>query len=104
MVDTLRPVPRAALSPTSHQPGTRSPLALEIRALADDLVGSTDRDAMTLEEEALVAEVIEEAVAAALPRIVDVVDDELTPRLESLPLHARLALAESRRRGQLGLD
>jgi hypothetical protein len=105
MVEMLRqpPVP-VRMAPTIDLPGCRSLLAVELRALAQDLAGRADRDAMRPDEEELLAEVVEAAVAAAIPRVLDVVDDELTPRLEALPLHARLALADARRRAQLGID
>jgi hypothetical protein len=104
MIDTRPPPARGRTAITVGQPGCRPLLALELRALAEDLAGRVDRDALTLLEEELLAEVVEAAATAALVRVVDAVDDELRPRLEALPLHMRLALAEARRRGQLGID
>ena len=104
MIDTRPPPVRIRTAITVGQPGCRPLLALELRALAEDLAGRVDRDALTLLEEELLAEVVEAAATAALVRVVDAVDDELRPRLEALPLHMRLALAEARRRGQLGID
>ena len=105
MIDVLRRPPRGGrIAIDVGQPGCRPLLALELRALAEDLAGRVDRDALTGDEEELFAEVVEAAAAAAVQRVIEVVDAELTPRLEALPLHARLALADARRREQLGLD
>ena len=42
-------------------------------------------------------------MAAVLPQVVDALDDALTPRLESLPLHARLTLSRARGRNEYGI-
>ena len=75
-------------------------LELELREMADDLAGRLDRDELSREDE----ELIEAAVVAALPVVFEVLDRELTPRLEALPLKARLTLARARRRRDYGLD
>ncbi|MHB8890986.1 MAG: hypothetical protein ACYC65_02950 [Candidatus Limnocylindrales bacterium] len=90
----------AALSATA---GSRSRFALELRVLAEDMAGRTDRDELTRDEEAELADAVEAAVDAVMPLIVDALDDALTPRLESLPLHARLTLVRARDRQELGL-
>jgi hypothetical protein len=81
-----------------------SRLAAELRDLAEDMAGRIDRDELTLDEEELLADVIDEAVATVLPAITQALEDALTPRLESLPLHARMTLAGARRRRQFGID
>ena len=83
--------------------GSRSRLALELRVVAADTAGRVDRDELTFAEEILLADALEAAVAAVLPQIVDALDDALTPRLESLPLHARLTLARARGRNEYGV-
>ena len=70
---------------------------------AADTAGRVDRDELTFAEEILLADALEAAVAAVLPQIVDALDDALTPRLESLPLHARLTLARARGRNEYGV-
>lgn len=83
--------------------GSRVRLAFELRVIAGDLAGRVDRDELTRDEEAEMADVIDEAVDAVMPRVLDALDDALTPRLESLPLHARLTLARARGRREFGL-
>lgn len=84
--------------------GTRSRLALELREIADDLAGRLDRDELSRADEELIFDTIEAAVAAAQPAVVEILERELTPRLEALPLHARLALARARGRRDIGFD
>ncbi len=84
--------------------GPRTRLELELRDMADDLTGRPDRDELSRDEEERIAEAIDAAVAAALPAVLEALDRELTPRLEALPLHARLTLARTRRRRDYGLD
>jgi hypothetical protein len=79
-------------------------LELELRQMADDLAGRLDRDELSREDEALIAEAIDAAVIAALPVVFEALDRELTPRLEALPLKARMTLARARRRRDYGLD
>jgi hypothetical protein len=105
MLDLDRPPSRTFRSAvaSSATAGARSRLALELRVLATDMAGHVDRDELTLPEETALAEAIGAAVDAVLPRIVDELDDALTPRLERLPLHARLTLARARGRQEFGL-
>lgn len=84
--------------------GRRSRLELELRSIADDLVGCPDRDELSRADEELIADALDAAVRAALPDIYDALDRELTPRLEALPLRTRLTLARARRRRDFGLD
>ena len=84
--------------------GQLTRLELELRQMADDLAGRLDRDELSREDEELIAEAIDAAVVAALPVVFEVLDRELTPRLEALPLKARLTLARARRRRDYGLD
>lgn len=96
--------------PVAPMTGTRSPvpsairsrLAFELRAVALDMAGTTDRDELTRPEEADLADAIEAAVASVLPGIVEALDDALTPRIETLPLRARLVLARARARREFG--
>jgi hypothetical protein len=111
MVQVLHPVLRPVLTGTMHAatghvtvPDTRTRLALEVRVAAEDLAGRVDRDELTLDEEIRLSEAIDFAVEAVLPLVIHVLDDVLTPRLEALPLHARLTLARARRRREFGLD
>ena len=88
-----------------HRPfGTPSEFDLALRELAGDVAGRLDRDEISPDNEALVAEAIDEAIAAVLPLLLELLDRELTPRIEALPLSTRLALAEARRRRELGFD
>jgi hypothetical protein len=84
--------------------GQLTRLELELRQMADDLAGRLDRDELSREDEELIAEAIDAAVIAALPVVFEALDRELTPRLEALPLKARLTLARARRRRDYGLD
>ena len=104
MIETLRPPPTRYRIAITSASGCRPLLVLELRAVAEDLAGRVDSDALSRGEEALLEDVVEAAAAAALPLVVRAVEDELTPLLEALPLHTRLALADARRRGQLGFD
>lgn len=88
---------------SSATAGSRSRLALELRVVAADMAGRVDRSELTITEELLLADALEAAVAAVLPQVVEALDDALTPRLESLPLHARLTLARARGRSEYGL-
>ena len=83
--------------------GSRSRLALELRVVAEDMAGRVDRDELTFAEETFLAEALEAAVAAVLPQVVDALDTALGPRLESLPLHARMTLARARGRNEYGV-
>ncbi len=85
-------------------PGPRTRLELELRDVADEIAGRVDRDELSRTEEERVAETVNAAVAAALPDVVAVLDRELTPRLEALPLATRLTLARARRRRDFGFE
>lgn len=105
MIDVLRPPNRPAVAAAgSPRPCQRSSLALELLVLAEDIAGRPDRDELTAAEEAVLAEVLDEAVAAILPRVCMELEAELGPRIESLPLHARMALVNARQRQLFGLD
>ncbi len=106
MVDVLR-------SPQYHSeigaardalPGKRSGLARELRSFAEDLAGRPDRDELTLAEEQLLARELDDAVAIVLPQVRDRLRAELTLRVESLPLHARMALLRARQRREMGFE
>jgi hypothetical protein len=84
--------------------GCHSRLELELREIAEDLAGRLDRDELSRDDEQLRADAVDAAVLAALPDVLDVLDRELTPRLEALPLRTRLTLARARRRRDYGLD
>ena len=84
--------------------GARTRLELELRDVAEEIAGRVDRDELSRTEEQRVAETVDAAVAAALPDVVAVLDRELTPRLEALPLATRLTLARARRRRDFGFD
>ena len=105
MVDTHRAMPipaiRARIS-IGIEPDRC--MARELLDLARDLAGRLDRDAVDQASERAIDEALEATVAAVLPQIVDVLDAELTPRLEALPLRSRMALADARRLRELGLD
>ena len=83
--------------------GSRSRLALELRVVAADMAGQVDRNELTFAEECALADALEAAVAEVLPQVVDALDDALTPRLETLPLHARLTLSRARARNEYGI-
>lgn len=105
MVDALRSPHHPSIGAARDGlPGQRSGLALELRSLAQDLAGRPDRDELTLEEEYLLARELDDAVAVVLPRVWAQIDAELTLRVESLPLHARMALLRARQRRQLGVE
>ncbi len=101
MLDVRTRIPHATGGPAR---GPRSRLELELREMADDLVGRLDRDELSRADEERITEAIDAAVAAALPEIVAVLDRELTPRLDALPSHTRRTLASARRRRDIGLD
>jgi hypothetical protein len=95
---------RLAAAPAPSMRGPRSRLELELREIADDLAGRLDRDELCREDEQAIADAMDAAVVAALPVVLDILDRELTPRLEALPLKTRLTLARARRRRDYGLD
>ena len=100
-VHPIAPVATAAIVARSR---SRSRLALELRAAAEDLAGRVDRDELSIDEEMRLGDMLDEAVESVLPLILEALDDALTPRLESLPLHARLTLTRARGRREYGLD
>jgi hypothetical protein len=104
MIDVLRPPPRPVSAAGPPRPFQRSSLALELRVLAEEMAGRVDRDELTIAEEEVLAVALDETVEAMLPRICVDLEAELGPRIESLPLHARVALVNARRRRLLGLD
>ena len=106
MIDVLhRPgPPDEPAATTTHVPGRRSRLALELRELASDMVGRIDRDELTPDEEDALGDLLDESVAALLPRVAQLLEAELAPRVEALPVHARVTLAGARRRRAFGLD
>ncbi len=105
MVDTYRAIPvRDARTTIAIGIGSDACMARELLDLARGLAGHLDRDAVDEASERAIDEALEAAVAAVLPQIVDVLDAELTPRLEALPLRTRMVLANSRRMRDLGLD
>ena len=97
---------RTAQRPQLPRPirGPRARLELELREMADDLAGRLDRDEVAAADEERIVEALERPMPAALPVVLEVLDRELTPRLEALPLNARLSLARARRRRDYGLD
>jgi hypothetical protein len=104
MVQVQRPVFEAI--PVAVQrsvSGTRSRLALELRVIAEDLTGRVDRDELTRDEEAWLSDALDEAVEAVLPDVLNLLDVALSPRVEALPLHARLTLTRARGRREFGL-
>ncbi len=106
MIDVIRPSapPDGLGANTTHRPGPRSTLALDLRELAGDMVGRLDRDELPLEEEDALSDLLDEAVAAVLPRVALLLEAELAPRVEALPVHARVTLAGARQRRAFGLD
>jgi len=105
MVDTYHAVPiRDSRTEMLRRVGPEACMARELLDLAHDLAGRLDRDAVDAASERAIDEALEATVDAVLPRILDVLDMELTPRLEALPLRTRMALADARRLRDLGLD
>jgi len=104
MVDSYRAVTIHDVKPEVASVGLNPCMARELLDLARDLAGRLDRDAVDEASEHAIDEALEATVAAVLPRIIDALDAEITPRLEALPLRARMALADARRLRDLGLD
>jgi hypothetical protein len=103
MLDTRVRI-RVAAAPAPTIRGPRSRLELELREMAEDLAGCLDRDELCRDDEQLIAEAMDAAVLAALPVVLDILDRELTPRLEALPPRTRVTLARARRRRDYWLD
>ncbi len=104
MVQVLRPALQPASLRAMTVAGSRTRLALELRVAAEDLAGRLDRDELTMDEEVRLSDALDEAVDAVLPDIFELLDVALTPRLEALPLHARLTLTRARGRREYGID
>jgi hypothetical protein len=105
MVQVLRPALQAIpVTVHSSLSGTRSRLALELRVVAEDLAGRVDRDELTFDEEIRLNDALDDAVEAVLPQVLELLEVALTPRVEALPLHARLTLTRARGRREYGLD
>jgi hypothetical protein len=105
MVDAYHAVPVQDIGhAVTGRVGLDACMARELLSLARDLAGRLDRDAVDEASERAIDEALEATVTAVLPRILDALDAELTPRLEALPLHTRMALADARRLRELGLD
>src|SRR5512143_2505437 len=106
MIDVLHRAgpPDEPAATTTHVPGRSSRLAVELRELACDMVGRIDRDELTRDEEDALGELLDESVAAVLPRVAQLLETELAPRVEALPVRARVTLAAARRRRAFGLD
>ncbi len=108
MLDARRrftvPVATVATPPARQVRGPRTRVEIQLLEIAGDLAGRLDRDELSRDDEDLIAEALDAAIAAALPGVLDILDRELTPRLEALPLRTRLTLASARRRRDFGLD
>jgi hypothetical protein len=109
----LQPDPRPSAPPGSRLPGWRA--AGELREIAYDLVGRPEHDEVSPDERERLALEVDEAVAAVLAADAPGSDAslrglaarlaaELSSRVESLPVHLRVALANARRRNLLGVD
>lgn len=109
---TARPILTLTTRATSGpMPTVRVPIAVadvrlqrELRDLAAHMAGRLDRDELPRDDELLVEEAVDAAVLAALPLVLEIIDRELTPRLEALPLGTRLVLARARSRYDFGVD
>jgi hypothetical protein len=76
----------------------------ELREVAWDLVGRPARDELSDEDLQRLADELDDAVETVLSELVGTLERDLQPRVESLPLRARLRLANLRLRHQLGYD
>jgi hypothetical protein len=103
LLDAAHPAAITGATPLT-EPATRMRLSLELRLVAEDLAGRVDRDELSLDEELRLAEALDAAVEAVLPQILNALDEALTPRMEALPLRARLTLARARGRHELGFE
>ena len=105
MVQVLRPALQAI--PITVHPtvlGARSRLSLELRVVAEGLAGRVDRDELTLDEEMRLSDALDDAVESVLPQVLQLLEVALSPRVEALPIHARLTLTRARGRREYGLD
>jgi hypothetical protein len=96
------PVPVGLPAVGEASPAVRTRLAFELRTIALDLAGVPDRDELSRQDEDDLEAAIESAVSVALPSVIALLDEALTPRLEALPLHARLTLVRARERRDFG--
>jgi hypothetical protein len=118
MVDLLHP-DAGAREPRSPLPNTPGVLdaypTAELHQLAYDLVGRPELDELSPDEQLRLAHEIDgviarmraerriagrSAPASAASRLAEL----LSPRVEALPLHLRVTLANARRRQLLGID
>jgi hypothetical protein len=117
MVDVIHAHPRQPDARTSTAATLPLPVgsaALELRDVAHDLVGRPELDELSADERVRLELEIREAVGAAMAlppsaardggTIVERLTAELSPRVEALPVHLRVALANARRRALLGVD
>jgi hypothetical protein len=117
MVDVIHAHPRQPNARPSTAPTLPLPVGgavLELREIAHDLVGRPELDELAADERARLELEIREAVGAVMARPQSAVTDggtiaerltaELSPRVEALPVHLRVALANARRRALLGVD
>lgn len=105
MVQVMRPALQA-IPVTVHASvsGIRSRLSMELRLVAEDLAGKVDRDELTFDEEMRLNGALDDAVESVLPQVLELLEASLSPRVEALPLHARLTLTRARGRREYGLD
>ena len=117
MVDVIHAHPRQPDARPSTAPTLPLPVGraiLELREVAHDLVGRPEHDELTADERARLDLEIRQAVAVVTARnqvgatghltIAERLTAELSPRVEALPVHLRVALANARRRALLGVD
>jgi hypothetical protein len=104
MIQVLRPALQATPA-TVHTSvsGTHARLSLELRGVAEDLAGRVDRDELTVDEELRLSDALDDAVEAVLPQVLALLEVSISPRVEALPLHARLTLVRARGRREYGL-
>jgi hypothetical protein len=82
----------------------RTHLREELREVAWDLIGRPDRDELTSDDLRQLSAEVEDAVEVVLEDLLQSLERALTPRVEALPLRARLQLANVRLRRQIGYD
>jgi hypothetical protein len=117
MVDVIHAHPRQPAGRPSTAPTLALPAGhavLELREVAHDLVGRPEHDELSADERARLDLAIREAVGAVMAQspsaapgaatITERLTAELSPRVEALPVHLRVALANARRRALLGVD
>ncbi len=117
MVDVIHAHPRQPDARPSTAPTLPLPVGraiLELREVAHDLVGRPEHDELSADERARLELEIREAVGAVMAQppcaapgaatIAGRLTAELSPRVEALPVHLRVALANARRRALLGVD